>query len=344
MLVVETERDEQLLAWLAQQRLLRLTRSRPRFQSRGVYHERVGRSGKDILSMQLPTRTLGKTGIEVSVLGLGCGTIGFGNVPQAQGVAVVRHAIDRGITYIDTAHHYESETIVGEALVGMRDRVCLATKTVKRNAAAARRDLEQSLRELRTGVIDVYFMHCVNTLGDLDAVMGPGGSLEVAIEAQRAGLVRHIGISGHARPGVLALALERFPFAVVLIAMGAMDRLVSAPEQFFMPAARTAGCGVVGMKVLGCGRLTGHPALALRYTLSQGAHTAVVGMGSMAEVDELVEAAKDPRPLTPEEDAVLLAEARRQVVDQDDPPFWLADFEVIAYRKDWPGAMVPTAG
>lgn len=292
----------------------------------------------------LPTRTLGKTGLEVSVLGLGCGTIGFGNVPHEQGVAVVRHAIDRGITYIDTAHHYESEPIVGDALVGRRHEVVLATKTVKRNARGARRDLEQSLRDLRTGVIDIYFMHCVNTLGDLDAVMGTGGSLEVAIEAQRAGLVRYIGISGHARPNVLALALDRYRFDVVLIALGAMDRLVSAPEQFFLPAARAAGCGVVGMKVLGCGRLTGHPDLALRYTLAQGAHTALVGMATAAEVDELVAAARDPRPLTAREDATLMAEARRQVVDQQEAPFWLADFEVIAYRKDWPGAIDAVAG
>jgi aryl-alcohol dehydrogenase-like predicted oxidoreductase len=287
----------------------------------------------------LPSRVLGKTGLEVSVLGLGCGTIGFGNVPLQEGMAVVRHALDSGITYIDTAHHYESEPIVGDALRGRRSSVVLATKTVKRNARGARRDLEQSLRDLRTDVIDVYFMHCVNTIGDLDAVTGPGGSLEVAIEAQRAGLVRYIGISGHARPNILALALDRFPFDVVLIALGAMDRLVSAPEQFFMPAARASGCGVVGMKVLGCGRLVGHPDLALRYTLGQGAHTAVVGMAGAAEIDELVVAARDPRPLTAHEEATLLAEARRQVVDQQEAPFWLADFEVIAYRKDWPGAI-----
>jgi aryl-alcohol dehydrogenase-like predicted oxidoreductase len=273
-------------------------------------------------------------------LGLGCGTIGFGSVPHEQGVAVVRRALDRGVTYVDTAHHYESEHIVGDALQGRRHEVCLATKTVKRNAAGARRDLALSLGALHTDVIDVYFMHCVNTMGDLDAVTSAGGSLEVAVEAQRAGLVRFIGISGHARPSVLALALERFPFDVVLIAMGALDRLVSYPERFFMPAAREAGCGVVGMKVLGMGRLKEHPDLALRYTLAQGAHTAIVGLGTVAEVDYMTDVATDPRPLTEAEDEALFAEARRHVVDQQEAPFWLADFEVIAYRKDWPGAHV----
>ena len=292
----------------------------------------------------LPTRILGKTGLTVSVLGIGCGTVGFGSVPHAFGVDVVRHALDRGITYVDTAHHYESEKIVGEALVGRRHDVTLATKTVKRNAPAARHDLQQSLADLRTETIDVYFMHCVNTIGDLDAVTGRGGSLEVAIEAQRAGLVRHIGISGHARPGILAMALDRFPFDVVLLALGAMDRLVTYPEHFFMPAARAANCGVVGMKVLGMGRLAQNPALALRYTLGVGAHTAIVGMANREEVDLLAAAAMNPSPLTPDEQATLFAEARVQVVDQQEPSFWLADCEVIAYRKDWVGANFTASG
>ncbi len=286
-------------------------------------------------------RALGKTGINMPVLGLGCGTIGFGNVPRAQGVAVVRHALDRGVTYLDTAHHYESEQIVGEAIAGRRQEVILATKTVKRNAAGARSDLEMSLRALNVDVIDVYFMHCVNTMGDLDAVMGQGGSLQVAIEAQRAGLIRHIGISGHARPSILALALERYPFDVVLIALGALDRLVSYPEQFFLPAARAAQCGVVGMKVLGMGRLQGRPDLALRYTLGQGAHTAIVGMGTTEEVDYLADVATDPRPLSAQEEEALMTEARSHVADQEEAPFWLADFEVIAYRKGWVGAHLP---
>ncbi|GAC1437184.1 MAG: aldo/keto reductase [Chloroflexota bacterium] len=296
---------------------------------------------EQVSQSSLPTRTLGTTGRQVSVLGLGCGTIGFGSVPREQGVDVVRHALDRGITYVDTAHHYESEHIVGEAIAGRREGITLATKTVKRNAAGARRDLEMSLQALRTDVIDVYFMHCVNTMGDLDAVMGSGGSLEVAVEAQRAGLVRHIGISGHARPGILALALERFPFAVVLIAMGALDRLVTYPEHFFLPAARAAGCGVVGMKVLGMGRLRENPDLALRYTLGQGAHTAIVGMATTAEIDYLADVAADPRPLATAEEQRLMAEARRHVADQEEAPFWLADFEVIAYRKGWAGAALP---
>jgi len=286
----------------------------------------------------LPTRVLGKTGLQVSVFGLGTGPIGFNAVPFEQGVEVVRRAAELGVTYFDTAHFYESERQVGEGLRGYRDRVVLATKTTKRNYEAAWNDLRQSLRDLQTDHLDILYMHCVNTMGDLDAVLAKGGSLECAIEAQRQGLVCFIGISGHARPNILALALERFPFDVVLVAMGAMDSLVSAPEHFFLPAARRAGCGVAAMKVLGAGRLAALPAVAQRYALELGAHTAVVGVATIAELELQVEAARDPRPLTPEEREALLALARANLHGKENPPTWLADTEVIAYRPDWVGA------
>ncbi len=148
--------------------------------------------------MGIPTRPLGKTGHQTTVLALGCGTIGFGSVPHEAGVAVVRHALDNGINYIDTAHLYESEAIVGDALQGRRDEAFLVTKTIKRNRDAAWQDIQGSLRLLKTDRIDLLHMHCVNTFGDLDAVCGKEGSLEAAIEARRLGLVRYIGITGHA--------------------------------------------------------------------------------------------------------------------------------------------------
>lgn len=288
--------------------------------------------------MTLPTRPLGQTGVTPTVLGLGCGPIGFGNVPHADGVAVVQRAVELGVTYVDTAHHYESEAIVGDALVGVRDRVFLATKTIKRSYAAAWDDLRLSLKQLRTDRIDLYQMHCVNTVSDLDAVLAPSGSLACALEAQREGLVRFIGITGHARPNVLALALERFPFDVVLIAMGAIDTLVTLPQHFFLPTARRVGCGVVAMKVLGGGRLTSQPGLALRYALGLGADVAVIGPKTVSEAEQLVALAREPAPLTPAEESQLLTLAREHVAPASRLPFWLTDAEVLAYRTDWVGA------
>lgn len=288
--------------------------------------------------MALPTRVLGRTGVPVSVLGLGAGSLGFGNVTHEEGVAVIRRALDLGVTYFDVAHHYGSEPIVGDGLQGRRDGVFLVTKTIKRNRAMAASDVEQSLRLLKTDRIDLLIMHAVNTMGDLDAVMGAGGSLEAAIEARREGSVRFIGISGHARPNILALALDRYPFDVVFPALGAIDALVTAPQHFLLPTVQRVGCGLVGMKVLGSGRLAAHEDLAIRYTLGLGAHCAVVGMKSTAELESAVAAAMDPRPLTLEEADTLMAAARKEVVGRENEPYWLNDPEVTAYRPNWIGA------
>jgi aryl-alcohol dehydrogenase-like predicted oxidoreductase len=293
---------------------------------------------------ELPTRILGKTGARVSVLGLGAGAIGFGVVSHEEGIGVVRRCLELGVTYFDTAHHYGSEPIVGDGLKGYRDGVFLVTKTVKRNRAAAAGDIAQSLRELKTDRIDLLLMHCVNTIGDLDAVLAPNGSLAAALDAQRAGAVQFIGISGHARPNILALALERYPFDVVFPALGVMDSLVTAPQEFIVPAARRHNAGLVGMKVLGAGRMIEHAELAIRFTLDLGAQCAVVGVKSVAEVDRAIGAvAGGVKPLSDTERATLLAAARKEVVGTgggEGLPWWLGDSEVIALRSDWVGAAV----
>ena len=289
---------------------------------------------------RLPTRILGRTGAEVSVLGLGSGAIGFDAVTHEEGVAVVQRCLDLGITYFDTAHHYGSEKIVGDGLHGSRDGVFLVTKTVKRNRPAAADDIAQSLRNLRTDRIDLLMMHCVNTIGDLDAVLAPNGSLAAALDAQKAGAVRFIGITGHARPNILALALERYPFDVVLAAFGAMDYLVTAPHLFLLPATQRHDAGLVGMKVFGAGRLVEHAELAIRFTLELGAQCAVVGVKSRAEVERAVAAvASGVEPLSEAERATLLDLAGEQVVG-DGIPWWLGDAEVVALRKGWVGAAI----
>lgn len=288
----------------------------------------------------LPARPLGKTGRFVPILGYGTGTVGFG-FPHAEAVSLIRYGIEQGITYLDTAHHYESEIVTGEALRGYRDRVTVATKVMKRNRAAAAADIKLSLQQLGVEYVDIMFIHCVNTVGDLEAVMSKGGAMEAVLAAQRAGLVGYVGISGHARPNVLARALEMYPFDVVLLACGAMDHLVSDPVRFFLPAARAAQCGVVAMKVLGWGRLAQHPDLALRWSLNQDVSLAILGMKTRAEIDAALATARSPLPLTLAEEDVLMREARLAVSCETDPPFWLSDMQVIAWRAGWSGAQFP---
>lgn len=292
------------------------------------------------MSAALPTRVLGKTGAQVSVIGLGTGAFGFGKVSQADGVAIVRRALELGVTYFDTAHYYETELIVGEGLEGSRDRVFLATKTTKRNGRTAAEDLQLSLKQLRTDHVDLWLMHCVNTIADVDALVGPGGALQYALEAKREGLVRAIGMSGHTRPNVLAYAIERFPLDVVMPAMGMIDSIVTSPEKYLLPQAKDAGCGVVAMKVLGNAALAAESALAIRHSLALGADTAVVGVQSPAEVEKAVAAAAKLGPLTADENERLLALARKAVANREGLPFWLTDAQVLAFKPDWRGGIL----
>ena len=286
----------------------------------------------------LPSRPLGRTGVPVSVIGIGTGVLGFGRVPHATGLAVINRAYELGIRYFDTAHHYGSEPMVGEALAGRRADVFLTTKTIKRNYRMAWSDIRQSLLDLRTDHVDLLIMHCVNTVGDLDAILNSNGSVKAALEAKAAGLVKFIGLSGHSRPSVLELALQRFPFDAVMPALGAIDTVVTGPDQCLMPTARRAGTGVIAMKVVGNGHLAPQLDSAIWYPLELGAHVAVVGMKTLEQVELAVSAGRRMRALSIGERASLLALATTAVNSRESIPYWLNDAEVVAARPNWIGA------
>lgn len=140
----------------------------------------------------LPTTTLGRTGLRVTRLGIGGA---YCKTPEGY-----RAALDLGINYLDTApayHKGEDERIIGEAIAGRRHEIVLATKTGKRDAAGARAELEHSLQLLRTDYIDVWQIHYLNKAEEREQVLGPGGAMETAVKAQEQGLVRFIGVTGH---------------------------------------------------------------------------------------------------------------------------------------------------
>ena len=139
------------------------------------------------MKYDLPTTTLGRTGLVVTRLGIGGA--------YCQSPADYARAMDCGVTYMDTARAYhdgKDEEYVGEALVGRRDRTVLSTKTQKRGGAEAREELETSLRLLRTDHIDVWHMHYIQDDEDLDRLLGPGAAMETAVNAKMQGLVRFI--------------------------------------------------------------------------------------------------------------------------------------------------------
>ncbi len=244
-------------------------------------------------------RVLGKTGLEVS-------EVGFGAIPIIrlsfdEAVRVLRRALDRGVTFYDTAHMYvDSEEKIGQAFDGLRQRVVLASKTMKRDRQGAREDLELSLRRLRTDYLDLYQIHQVSQETDLQAITGPNGALETAVEAQKQGLIRHLGVTSHSLEMAIKLVQTglfstiQFPFNFVEAA---------AAEQLH-PQARERGLGVMAMKPF-CGGLVDNARVAFAFLRQFPEIIPLAGWDSEARVDEVVDLYEAENVVTPEDLAAM---------------------------------------
>jgi predicted aldo/keto reductase-like oxidoreductase len=261
----------------------------------------------------LPRRPFGRTGREVTVLGLGCFPVG-GIPDDDAAIAVVRRAYEGGCRYFDTAPTYadgRSETRVGRALAGLpRGDLFLATKTFKpRTALHARRDLESSLKRLRTEYVDLLQIHAVADADDLQQILAEDGPLAAALKAKEQGLVRHVGVTGHADPTVMAKALAAHDFDSILFPLNCVDPHHLSFVQGTLPAAVKKGLARLAMKVFASGGLVQKGIDAercLRYAFGLDVSAAVVGCSTVAEVDLALRVARDARPLAPDELQELL--------------------------------------
>ena len=232
-------------------------------------------------------RLLGRTGVELSVLGVGGGSLGLTQAGDAGAYEIVDRALDLGINYIDTATSYGrgvSEERIGRALQGRRDRAFLATKLDQREKGLGAEELRQSLARLQTGWIDLIQIHAVNDLETLDRVLAPDGVVRALEEARRAGVVRFIGVTGHREPAVLRAALERYDFDTVLLPAGCMDG--SDFLDVIVPLARQRQTGLLGMKVYGHGAIASAGPDAFVYALAQEVTALVIGMNSLDELEQ----------------------------------------------------------
>jgi aryl-alcohol dehydrogenase-like predicted oxidoreductase len=292
--------------------------------------------------MTVPHRPLGKTGVAVPIIGYGTAPLGKIKIMDApllnKSARLLNHAIDQGITYLDTSPDYGSQPKLGEVMKTRRDEVFLATKINKRRKDDVLKELQQNLKELQTDHVDLIQIHAVNAMADLEAALAPDGALSALEQARRQGMTRFVGITGHARPAVLAQALERYDFDTVLVALGAVDRLVTGPETVLLPVAQRKNIGVIAMKVYGHGELKQRE-LALRYTLGlPGVSLAILGMDDEAQIDENAGLAQHVTPLSQAELDTLLAEARGLVENdkpsENSPIFWLYDIKTMAWKED----------
>lgn len=295
--------------------------------------------------MSIPHRTLGSTGVSVPIIGYGTAPLGqHKDVTQGHAVRCLNRAIDAGITYLDTSPDYGSESYLGEVMKTRRDEVFLATKINRRSKEGVLDELKESLRKLQTDHVDLIQVHSVSAWADLEQALAPDGAVAALIEAREQGLVRYIGITGHARPEILGHALTQYRFDTVLVALGIVDRLVTGPETFLLPRARENNTGVIAMKVFGHGQVKDRKK-AFNYSLAlPGVSMAIVGLASEKEIDEAVGLAIDFEPLS-DEDRDELVEQVRPIIEKDGNEwrkgksdlFWLHDTSVSGWaQKDEP--------
>lgn len=259
--------------------------------------------------LTLPRISLGNTGLEASRLGFG----GYHQVEISTDVIeqVVAAYLDVGGNYIETARVYgngASEEKLGRVLEGKRKDIILASKSISRDAEGMRRDLETSLKLLKTDYLDFYFIHLVVSLKDFDAMTGPDGALSALLKAKEEGLIGGIGLSSHRPPELYIEAIKRLPLSVILIWDNLLEEMyLPEIQQEVYPLARKHGVGITAMKPLADGFFYRSVENALRYALGSGSEILVCGMNSPDHVYQAAQAVCKG-PATPEERQQILRE------------------------------------
>lgn len=268
----------------------------------------------------IPTRRLGRTGEQVSILCLGGWHLGSIE-DKNESIRIQHAAIDEGITFFDTCWDYQwggSEEIIGRALAqgGKRDKVFLMTKNCERDYAGSMKCLEDSLRRMRTDRLDLWQFHEMCYDNDPDWVFEKGG-LKAALEAQKAGKVRYIGFTGHKDPRIHNKMLGKpYDWATAQMPINPMDAHYRSFQKEVVPRCLNQDVGVIGMKSLGGGSTVGKipdetavtAEQCRRYALSLPISSLCIGTVSMEQLNAAVKLARDFKPMSDEDkEAVLLS-------------------------------------
>lgn len=267
----------------------------------------------------IPYRKLGRTRERVSLVGLGGYHIGMQSDEQ-DSIKIIRTALDGGINFLDNCWDYNggnSEIRMGKALRdGYRQKAFLMTKIDGQTKKAAAAQIDESLRRLQTDRIDLLQFHEVIRMIDPERIFAPGGGMEAALEAKKAGKVRYIGFTGHKNPAMHLHMLEtsaahQFHFDAVQMPLNAMDAHYESFGQKVLPVLVKNEIGVLGMKPMGAGLLlrsnTLTPVECLHFAMNLPTSVVITGCESLANVQQALDAARSFKPLSSTEVAALLA-------------------------------------
>ena len=266
--------------------------------------------------MEIPKRRLGKTGLDVTIFGLGGEGVlrTFGHEKEAY--RLINRALDLGVTYCESARAYSgSESYYGLALKERREEIFLTSKSHARDKKGALAHLHETLRNMKTDRLDLWQVHDVRTEEEIEEIFGKGGAIEAFSEARDQGLVRFIGVTGHHDPKIIRKCIESFDFDTVLLPVNPAEPYHNSFIDQVIPVALKRGMGLVAMKVYFRGAAAriaaGNLDLFYRYALSHPVTTAVIGCDTVEQLEENVRFASSFTPMSEDEKKMLSSRLSR---------------------------------
>ena len=298
-------------------------------------------------------RTLGKTGEKVSLIGMGGFHLGQKSVGEKLATKLIHSAIDRGINFLDNCWDYnkgDSETWMGNALAqaGYRKKAFLMTKLDGRTKDSAAKQLDESLKRLKTDHIDLVQVHEVIRFDDGDRVFAEGGAMEALLAAKQAGKLRFIGFTGHKDPRIHLYMLEQankhnFAYDTVQMPLNVLDAHFRSFAHAVVPEAHKAGLGILAMKTMGGGVFPKNvqvvtPIECLHYAMNLPTSVVITGIDKPEILDQAFEAVKTFKPMDAAEVAALVAKTAAFAKDGAYELFkTTGHFDGTAKSPDWLG-------
>ena len=288
----------------------------------------------------VPTRVFGKTGESLTVIGQAGGRFPLCTFDEAK--SIVQRAYDLGINYFDNAHSYwggRSEEVFGAVLPPVRKDVFITTKTTDRTRKGAEAELRLSLKRLKTDYVDLWQIHSVGEMDDVDQIFGPGGAIEAFEAAKKAGLCRFIGFTGHRDPNVHMAMLERYDdYDTILMPLHPADPSYLSFENMVLPEARKRGLGIQGMKSLANAKLLQSLSVrqCIQYVLSLPIHCLAVGCTTIGQIEDDVRIAREFRQYDGKEMTAIRDRAKKLAgAGLED---WKRDLQQASNRPEHTGA------
>jgi predicted aldo/keto reductase-like oxidoreductase len=269
----------------------------------------VREKGKVYDSKGLPTTVLGKTGVSVPLIVLGCGSRFCAVQEQEKSVEILNYALDNGFYYWDTAHDYVYNNVVSEERLGLvlkdrREEVFLSTKVGERTYDGTMRHVEESLKRLQTDRLDLYQIHLIRSLDDVEKICAEDGVLKALLRLKDEKVTRFIGFSGHLSAEGMMEMLNRYDFDTMLIALNHYQERQGDFEKQAIPAAAKKKMGILAMKVIRPREMIEGLAAEdlIRYALSlEHVHAAAIGTDSLDVLKKNIQLVKNFTKMAPEE-------------------------------------------